>query len=119
MRRLCRIDIKGSKEIDGKIMKFIEDLKKKIKIKKIILYGSYARRDFNEGSDIDTIIIGNFKEKFKDRIGKILELTNLPIEPLCYTEKEFNKMIANRNPFILSVINDTKNIFFSYEKEKQ
>jgi hypothetical protein len=56
------------------------------------LYGSFAKGEIHEGSDIDLIIVGNFKERFFDRIGKILELTDLPIEPLVYTREEFDKM---------------------------
>ena len=41
---------------------------------KVNLFGSVARNDFNEGSDNDITIIGDFKERFLDRIGKILEI---------------------------------------------
>lgn len=30
----------------------------------IILYGSFARGDFHEGSDIDLIVVGDFRERF-------------------------------------------------------
>jgi len=59
----------------------------------VYLYGSFATGEIHEGSDIDLIIVGDFKERFFDRIGKILELTDLPIEPLVYTRAEFDKMM--------------------------
>jgi len=31
-------------------------------------------------------------------------MTDLPIEPICYTSEEFESMIKSRNPFILSII---------------
>lgn len=110
MYKLRNLDIRGSEKINAELMKFIEKLKKKINVKAIYLHGSYARGDFNEGSDIDLVIVGNFEEKFKDRIIKIIGMTDLPIEPLCYTENEFNKMIDNRNPFILAVIEHNRNL---------
>ena len=67
-------------------------LKSKHKVKKIYLYGSFARGDFNEGSDIDLIVVGEFDGKMPERIGKILDLTSLPMEPLVYTEPEFEEM---------------------------
>ncbi|MDY7033586.1 MAG: nucleotidyltransferase domain-containing protein [Thermodesulfobacteriota bacterium] len=73
-------------------------------MREIYLFGSSAKGDLHEGSDIDLLIIGDFKEKFFDRIGTILELTDLPIEPLVYTVEEFEEMKTSQNPFILEVL---------------
>lgn len=105
MYKLCNLDIRGGEKINAELMKFVDDLRQRFNIKSVYLHGSYARGDFNEGSDIDLVIVGDFKEGFKDRIGTILAMTDLPIEPLCYTEDEFEKMLRDENPFILSVVN--------------
>lgn len=70
------------------------------------MFGSYARGDLNEGSDIDLLIVGDFKEKFHKRIASILGLTDLPIEALCYTEEEFREMIMNDRGFISEVLKE-------------
>lgn len=72
----------------------------------IIVFGSYARGDLNEGSDIDLLIVGDFKEKFHKRIASVLGLTDLPIEALCYTEEEFREMIMNDRGFISEVLKE-------------
>ncbi len=113
MYKLCRLDIKGSEKIDKELINFAKKLKEKFNIKHIYLYGSYARKDFNEGSDIDLVLVGDFKEKFKDRIANVLMLTDIPIEPLCYTEDEFERKIKEENPFISDVINESKKIMYS------
>lgn len=62
------------------IFKEIESFSKELKERfgcDVYLYGSFARGEIHEGSDIDLIIVGDFKERFFDRIGKILELTVL------------------------------------------
>lgn len=64
MHKLRRIDIGRSEKLHEKINKFVEKLKAKMNIKSIYLFGSVARNDFNEGSDIDIAIIGDFKERF-------------------------------------------------------
>ena len=92
MYKLCRIKIEQSEKIYGELRKFVELLKAKYKVKKVYLYGSFARGDFNEGSDIDLIIVGKFDGRMPERIRKILDLTSLPIEPLVYTEPEFEEM---------------------------
>jgi len=112
MLKLCRIDIKGSKKIDKEFINFFKKLKERYNVKHIYLYGSYARNEFNEGSDIDLLIVGDFIEKFNDRIANVLMLTDLPIEPLCYTPKEFEEMKKKENPFILNVIKESKNTHY-------
>lgn len=91
MYKLCRIDIGKSKEIYEELKRFSTLLKEKYKAK-VYLYGSFAKGDFNETSDIDLIIVGDFSGRMHERVKRILDMTLLPIEPLVYTEKEFEKM---------------------------
>ncbi|CAG0981599.1 hypothetical protein METP3_02113 [Methanosarcinales archaeon] len=118
MHKIRRIDISRSEELPGKIKSFVGKLTSRINIKKIYLFGSVARNDFNEGSDIDLAIIGDFKERFLDRIDKILEMTELPIEPLCYTEQEFEDMKSKDNPFVKEILKG-KILFNSEEKSSK
>lgn len=108
MYKLCRIDLSRSKEIFVKIEEYKENIVKKLKPKRIILFGSFARGDYNEGSDIDLIVIKNWDEAFLDRIKVLLELNDqkLPVGPIGYTEDEFKKMIKDENPFILKVLEE-------------
>lgn len=59
--------------------------------KDLVLDCSKYEKDFHEGSDIDFIMVGEFEGKMPQRIHKILDLTSLPIEPLVYTEAEFEQ----------------------------
>jgi len=77
-----------------------EKLKVLFPIEKIYLYGSVARGEIHEDSDIDLIIVGDFKERFFERIGLISELPELPIEPLVYTQEEFKALQEEGNPLI-------------------
>jgi len=38
------------------------------KLRKIILYGSYARGDYNEGSDLDIMVLADFDESEKSEL---------------------------------------------------
>ena len=40
----------------------------------------------------------------QSRAAAILDLTDLPVEPLCYTEEEFTELVRNENPFILQAL---------------
>lgn len=90
------------------VKRFINLIIKKFNLKKIIIFGSFARGDYHKGSDLDLIIVGEFKERFIDRIGKIIELndSDLEIDAMVYTEEEFQKMIKERRPFIEQVLEE-------------
>lgn len=111
MYKLCRVNIEQSKELLNKIRIFTEELKKVLPVKEVYLYGSFAKDEIHEGSDIDLLIIGDFKERFFDRVGKVLELTDLPIEPLVYTVKEFEELKNSKNPFITEVLKTAIRLF--------
>jgi hypothetical protein len=48
--------------------------------------------------------VGDFRERFFERIEKILELTDLPVEPLVYTREEFELM--KEDAFIREVMRE-------------
>ena len=102
MSELCWPDNFVNRKYNKIVKKFINLIVKKFKIRKIIIFGSFARGDYHKGSDLDLIIVGEFKERFIDRIGKILELNNsdLEIDVMVYTEEELQKMIQEKRPFI-------------------
>ena len=55
------------KEIDGKLKKYISLVKKEYSPKKIVLYGSYARGNYTENSDIDiAVVVDEIKGDFLD-----------------------------------------------------
>lgn len=103
---------KIKENFDNEIQRLIEGIKN-YNPEKIILYGSWARGDYHEGSDVDLVIIKETNERFMDRIGKILDLnnSNLAIEPLVYTPSEFDKMKKEGNPFIEQVAKEGKVIY--------
>jgi hypothetical protein len=100
---LCRIDVGKSDEILEELERFAEDLRERSGCD-VYLYGSFARGDVHEGSGIDLIIVDDFGERFFERIEKILELTDLPVEPLVYTREEFEGM--KEDAFIKGVMKE-------------
>ena len=109
MPKVCNIDIENRKEIYKKLKDFIKALKTKFSIKYIYLYGSFARDEIHEGSDIDLVIVGDFKGRIFERIYKVISLTDLPVEPLVYTEEEFERM-RKTNDFLKQVIKTGKRL---------
>lgn len=104
MHKLRRVDIEHSEELLEALKSFAVKLKHSLPVREVYLYGSFARGDIHEGSDMDLLVIGDFTERLFDRIGKVLALTDLPIEPLVYTVEEFEEMKKSGNPFLSEVL---------------
>ena len=87
MYELCRVNPENSDELIEEIKRFAVRLKEILPVKEVYLFCSFATSKIHEGSDIDLLIIGQLEERLFDRIGKILDLTDLPVEPIVYKEK--------------------------------
>ena len=110
MPKLCRIDLEDRERIHRELLRFVGVLKERLPVSKVYLFGSFANGRVHEGSDIDLIIVGDFQERLFARIERVLELTDLPIEPLVYTPAEFDDMIKNENPFLLRALREGKEL---------
>ena len=109
MYKLRRVDIERSQEIFSEITRYKGIIIQKLRPDLIMLFGSFARRDFNEGSDVDLLVVADFRENFLDRIKLLLELNNelkLPLEPVGYTIEEFSEMLKKGNRFILRILEE-------------
>lgn len=81
------------------INEYIDNLKNKLKINKVILFGSAARGVFNKDSDLDIIVLSNdFKKmNFLKRLELLSHLRNgnarkVAMDIIGYTVDEFNKI---------------------------
>jgi predicted nucleotidyltransferase len=73
---------------------FVKTLKERYKgrIKKIILFGSYARGDYTEESDIDILIIGDVSQREVSFLSaEILLKYGEVISAIVKSEEEFEK----------------------------
>ena len=77
------------------------------------MFGSFARGDVHQGSDLDLVIIRNTKEKFLRRMDAVLDLCDgtIAVEPLVYTEAEFKRMLEEGNDFLETVIKEGKVVY--------
>ena len=73
----------------------------KFDIKSMYLFGSYARGDWLEDSDIDLIVVSNYFRNINwiDRLSMLRKLAsfNHAFEILAYTKEEFNKKLKGLN----------------------
>lgn len=77
----------------------------------VIIYGSYARDDFDTKSDIDLMVIAKDKKR-TDKIAKDLSAAflkeDLNLVPDVMSLAEFRRLYKRREPLILNVIKEGK-----------
>ena len=83
----------------------------------VILYGSFARGDWDEYSDLDLILIKETEERFIDRSIAPQECITFPrkCDIFVYTPDEFESLKAEGRPFIEIVLEHGRVI---YEKPR-
>lgn len=111
MCKLRRVDLEQSERIFEKITLYVQKVVEELNPQAVILFGSFARGDIHEGSDVDLVVIANFNGPFLDRIKLLLDLNRgigLPIEPIGYTPEEFQSMYLQGNKFVDEILRDGK-----------
>ncbi len=99
-------------KIDNILQQFLMEVSKLIgdRLKKVILYGSYARGDYDINSDIDIMILTDFNEQeiseYRMKIRELaceLEIENdIIISPIVRNIEKYNNRI-NIIPFYMNV----------------
>jgi uncharacterized protein len=109
--KLNLLQYKLLKELD-KIVKYVLTMKN---IKKIILFGSLAKKDISILSDIDLLIIWDTSMNFKERNFYLYDKIDSTeaLDLLVYSPEEIEKM-KNRNLFLKHVLKYGKVL---YEKQ--
>ena len=96
-------------QIEERIRKIGERIKKEYRAEKVILFGSYATGEAEKDSDIDLFIVAPTKERFFQRMATVRRLirdlrNGLPVAPIVLTAKELDKRKAAEDPFIEEVL---------------
>lgn len=84
-------------------------LKEDYGAKEVILFGSYARGEAHEDSDIDLLVIADTKERFFERIAAVLKLLRgliryIPLSPIVLTPEEVEMQLKKHNQFIEEIL---------------
>lgn len=84
---------------------------------RIIVFGSFARGDTHEGSDLDLIVVEETDERFFDRIGRVRDAcrdVGIDVQPLVYTPAETEEMLARGNSFLETALAEGR---VAYERD--
>jgi predicted nucleotidyltransferase len=80
---------------------------------RVILFGSAARGEAGEASDIDLTVIAETELGFFDRIGRVLRLYrgDREINVLVYTPDEWQRMLAEGRRFIKRMVDEGRVLY--------
>ena len=88
--------------------KIAEAVAQEVDFEKVYLFGSRARGDYRESSDMDIAIISEEfegmkrRERYEKVIDSVREVTGeIPVDVICYTPQEFER---GKESFLPSVI---------------
>lgn len=88
-------------DLDFVLQSFVSEIKRMFgtKLKQVILYGSYARGDYNEKSDVDIMVIADIEESeimqhvytIAEYLGELLLDYDIVISPVIESHEKFMK----------------------------
>ena len=89
---------------------------------KIILFGSLATGDLHEDSDIDLLVVLNsdkISQNYEEKMSKKMLVRNaiwnissqIPIDLLVYTRKEYEIIMTNKNSFFREIDSSGKILY--------
>ena len=101
-------------DFEEEVKNITNQIVRKYKPEKIILFGSAARGKFDpEKSDLDFLVVKNDKKDFHDRMVLLYRIVkkNLPADFLVYTPQELKIRLALGDPFITLIVKEGKVLY--------
>jgi len=101
------------REIERELEDWVGRIVSEMRPEKVILFGSAARDEAGEASDIDLVVIAEAEGSFFDRIGRAMDLYrgDREINALVYTPAEWQRMLAEKRPFAVTVVREGRVLF--------
>jgi len=99
-----------SQIIDGVRLKAIANrLRERYGAQRVILFGSAARNELTEHSDIDLLIIAVTTERFYERMASVLATVRdlsrgMPLSPLVLTPEELADRLDRGDQFVREIV---------------
>lgn len=85
--------------------RYVCKLRRRLGSLSAFVYGSFARGDFNAGSDIDIVVVSDsLPGNVFERLDLLYKDISGGIEPKGYTKGEFLRLVSSRNPLTRDVI---------------
>ncbi|MEW6374228.1 MAG: nucleotidyltransferase domain-containing protein [Thermodesulfobacteriota bacterium] len=101
------------KVLRDEINRIVGIIKKEYKPDKIILFGSMAKGEVDEWSDIDLLIVKDTEKRPVDRSIEICKLIhpNVGIDLFVYTPEEYDALIKEKFSLMMNILREGKVLY--------
>lgn len=101
------------KLLEEELGRIVDILRREYDPEKIILFGSLAKGDIHEWSDIDLLIVKKTRKRPLERIMEVSHLINprAGIDLFVYTPDEFNTLLKERFSFLTEIVKKGKVLY--------
>jgi len=96
-------------ELEGELERILNRLKNDTSVRKVLLFGSLARGDARDHSDIDLIVVKDTQMRFLDRLDEFYDDAREAMDILVYTPQEFEEM--KERPFVKRALREGKMLY--------
>jgi len=96
-------------ELKTELERIVNRLKMDPSVRKVLLFGSLARGDAHDHSDIDLIVVKDTTMRFLDRLDEFYDDAREAMDVLVYTPQEFEEM--KERPFIKMALREGKMLY--------
>jgi len=104
-------------KLNAKVNAAIQRIARGYQPDKIVLFGSFARGDFHDDSDVDLLIIKDTTDSVLRRMDAVLDhcTGDIAVEALIYTPTEFHAMLRRGSDFLQQALEEGRVV---YERSK-
>ncbi len=85
---------------------FAGRLAAELRAEQVVLFGSLARGDQHEGSDIDLLVIIPYEGRVFEAIGEVLSRTELPVEPVVVRPESLARRLREGHPLFTRIMRE-------------
>lgn len=96
-------------ELKAELDRILNRLKKDPSVRLVLLFGSLARGDARDHSDIDLIVVKETEKRFLDRLDEFYDDAREAMDILVYTPQEFEEM--KERPFVRRALQEGKILY--------
>ncbi len=96
-------------ELKAKLERILNRLKEDPSVRLVLLFGSLARGDARDHSDIDLIVVKETEKRLLDRLDEFYDDAREAMDVLVYTPQEFEEM--KERPFVKRALKEGKILY--------
>lgn len=107
MSSVCSLDPRDREATLRRLKELGKRLLRELPVEAVYVFGSFARGEEHEGSDLDLLVVGDLPGRAPDRVGAVLQRTTLPVEPIVVRRSTLEERLAEGHPLYVRAMRDS------------